>query len=311
MRTSRPAFQYIVCAVDFSTHSAMALRYAAALARRLKARLGVVFAVDPFLSAVAAAAYDTDTLKSTARLELRRFLRKALRPAQGIPVECDIVVGKPVSAILSACVRSGAQMLVIGTHGLSGVKRAFFGSTSAGLLGRSSVPILAIPPRCRFPREQWPQAGAVGALPFGEHASQDAALMAEISASLGIPLDLVVTVPKVRVPLWVRVSKRAIDQRHAAAAQSWLDRRLAAGSAGSATDTHVLVGDKAEDVAAFAAARGTDLLLVEAAARGPARLGAGDITYRLLCTARCPVLVLPVPRKSARTAARRRFRSVA
>jgi len=53
--SSKRRFRSILCAVDFSRHSAMALRYAAALARNRQAWLTAVFAVDPLLSAAAAA----------------------------------------------------------------------------------------------------------------------------------------------------------------------------------------------------------------------------------------------------------------
>lgn len=309
MRSPKRAFASIVCAVDFSSHSAMALRYAAALAKRTRAHLVAVTAIDPFLSAAAAAAYDVDTLKSTATLELRRFVAKVLPRGEALTRECQVVVDKPVRAILAAVERAGAHLLVIGTHGLSGVRKAFFGSTGAALLRKCTLPVLAVPPRSRRPRPEWPQAGVIGALPFGEHAARDAALMSQTASFLGVPLDVVVTVPNVRAPLWLRVSRRALNRHHAGLAQSWLDRRLAAGSA---RGTHVLVGDKAEDIAAFAADRGADLLMIETPLpRAGIPLAAADIAYRLLCVAPCPVLVLPHPPQGARTGRRRRLRAAA
>lgn len=308
MRQAKPTrgFGCIVCGVDFSRHSATALRYAAALVRGSGGHLVAVFAVDPFLSAAAAAAYDTRALSSTALLELRRFVRRTLGQGAIGTLSCEVVVGKPPHAILAAADRLGADVLVVGTHGLSGVKKVFFGSTSDAILRRSRVPVLAIPRKCRKPRRNWPQAGVVAVVHFEDRVAQDAAAMSEAVAPFGVPMDLVVAVPNVRVPLWLRVSERTINEHRLAAAQTWLDQRLGARS-GLPTDTHVLVGDKADDIAAFAAGRGADLLLLTVpAARGLRRMVDGGTAYRLLCIARCPVLVLPRREAGSRPARPRR-----
>ena len=88
MRSAAPPFGFrsILCAVDFSTTSAAALRYAAALARSRRARLSVVFAVDPLLSAAAAAAYDARGLTDTVKTELRQFVRTTLGTSAAGPV---------------------------------------------------------------------------------------------------------------------------------------------------------------------------------------------------------------------------------
>jgi nucleotide-binding universal stress UspA family protein len=230
MRQQQPeGFRSIVCGIDFSRHSAMALRYAAALARASHAHLVAVFAVDPFLSAAAAAAYDTRALTSTALLELRRFVRTTLGAGATGTLGCEVVIGKPARAIVAAAERADADVLVLGTHGLSGVKKAFFGSTSDAILRRTALPVLAIPRRCRAPRRTWPLAGAVAAVHFEDHAAQDAAALSDIAAALGAPFDLVVTVPNVRVPLWVRVNEPPVTRQRIAAAQAGPPARRRAG----------------------------------------------------------------------------------
>jgi nucleotide-binding universal stress UspA family protein len=303
MRQDKPAgFRSIVCAVDFSRHSAMALRYAAVLARISHAHLVAVFAVDPFLSAAAAAAYDPRALTSTALLELRRFVRKTLGPRATGTLSCEVVVGRAPRAIVAAAERLDADVLVLGTHGLSGVKKAFFGSTTDAVLRHTPIAVLAIPRKCRAPRRTWPQAGVMAAVPFENHVAEDAAALSDVAGSFRAPLDVVVTLPKVRVPLWLRVNEPAINRHRTAVAQAWLDRRLEAVS--TSVNTHLLVGDKADDIAAFAAGRGTDLLLVTVpAARGIQRMIDGGTAYRLVCLARCPVLVVP-----RRTAGSRRLK---
>ena len=83
---------------------------------------------------------------------------------------------------------------------------------------------------------------------------------------------------------------RSFNQQSTISNQQFTRRPLTA-SPGSAIDTHVLIGDKADDIAAFAAGRGADVLIDGAGdVRSMAEVGTA---YRLLCMARCPVLVLP------------------
>ena len=91
--TSPFAFRSILCAIDFSGPSAAALRYAAAFARARKARLSVVFAVDPLLSA--AAAYDNRSTSRTAKKELDQFVLGTLGPSAGGAVRAFVGIGKP------------------------------------------------------------------------------------------------------------------------------------------------------------------------------------------------------------------------
>jgi nucleotide-binding universal stress UspA family protein len=304
-------FRTIVCGVDFSRHSGMALRYAAALARRSRAHVVAVFAIDPFLSAAAAAAYDTGALGSTSLLELRRFVRATLGRTAAAGVSCEVVVGKPARAIVSLAGELHADLLVLGTHGLSGVKRVFFGSTSAAVLRQAPLPVLAIPRRCPALRRNWPEAGIVGAVHFGSTLTRDAGAVSDVAASLAVPLDLVVTVAAVRAPLWLRAHERAINRGRVATAQSWLDERLTRDAPGLAA-THVLVGDQAEDIARFAAELGADVLIVTVpAARGARRLVEGHTAYRLLCIARSPVLVLPRRVAGSKTKSRSGLHNVA
>lgn len=68
----------IVCAVDFSEHSKVALRRAVAWARHFSARLIVATVVEPLLVNAAAATYDTDLVRDEVLPELREFVERAV-----------------------------------------------------------------------------------------------------------------------------------------------------------------------------------------------------------------------------------------
>jgi len=66
-----------------------------------------------------------------------------------VAVETELVeqIGSPASAlILRAAVQSRADLIVCGTHGRTGLRRAVLGSTAEEIVRRSSSPVLLVPP---------------------------------------------------------------------------------------------------------------------------------------------------------------------
>lgn len=68
-----------------------------------------------------------------------------------VPVELEIVHGRPAPALLAAAVR--ARMVVLGTRGRNAPARAFFGSTSREVLRRCPVPVTVVRPDVVLPEE--------------------------------------------------------------------------------------------------------------------------------------------------------------
>jgi nucleotide-binding universal stress UspA family protein len=144
-------FHHVLCPVDLSAHSRIALRYAAALAEQDRCSLTVLFVSDPLLVAAAAAAYNRRELEDTSGRELARFVKKALPPktlAALSPV-CEVRIGKPVDEIVRRASEGGFDLLVLGTRGHNAAGRLLFGSTTTGVLRRATIPVLAIPPAGR------------------------------------------------------------------------------------------------------------------------------------------------------------------
>jgi len=138
---------HILCPVDFSDLSAHALRYAAMLARRLNARITVVYA-----HSYSAPQYFTkanlDELESQfreslreAEVELQEFTR---RQTDYMDVDIRIVQVHPVDAIHKTAQDVGADLIVMGTHGRSGLNRLMLGSVAEGVLRESQVPVLTV-----------------------------------------------------------------------------------------------------------------------------------------------------------------------
>jgi nucleotide-binding universal stress UspA family protein len=140
------SFGSILCPVDLSPTSRAALAAAGVMAHRFDAKLTILFVEDPLLSK-AALKFDEDELARRTRAELARFAARALGARQQCTYE--IVNGNPAEEIIKAVRRLRAEMIVMGTHGNSGPKRLFFGSTADGVLRRSTVPVLVVPPKSR------------------------------------------------------------------------------------------------------------------------------------------------------------------
>ena len=147
-RTPATAFRSILCPVDFSTHSRDALRYAVATAQRFGARATVMFVNDPLLIAAASRslAGRHDFIHRT-RLELERFVnRVAADPSSQDDIALVVTTGNAADEILRTARRLRSDLIVMGTEGLNGFQKLFYGSTTEQVLHRVTIPVLAIPP---------------------------------------------------------------------------------------------------------------------------------------------------------------------
>jgi len=136
----------VVCGVDFSRASAQALRAAAALARRDRGRLVVLFVEDPMLAAAARAAGDRRASPASTTTALERFIARSLgRLSSATPVQTAVAVGKPAEEILRVAKRCRADLIVLGTRGIGKAARLLLGSTADAVLRRARMPVLAVP----------------------------------------------------------------------------------------------------------------------------------------------------------------------
>ena len=143
-------FTNILCPVDFSEDSERALAAALALARATRGHVTIVTVVDPLLSAGAAAAGADQALDDQTQQELRSLLERA---APGLPAPSTaavaVRVGQPPDEIMLQAEESNADIIVMGMRGVGGAQRLMLGSTSERVLGKSTVPVLVVPPPSR------------------------------------------------------------------------------------------------------------------------------------------------------------------
>jgi nucleotide-binding universal stress UspA family protein len=144
---SSPPPRSILCPVDFSAPSKLALRAAAVLARRSGVGLTVLFVEDPLLSSAARAALHTTGFSSAAATELREFVQQGIGEERaGLEVEYAVATGNPAKEITKAASKWKSDLIVMGTQGMSGPRKMVFGSTTEAVLETATVPVLAVPP---------------------------------------------------------------------------------------------------------------------------------------------------------------------
>lgn len=294
-RGAWPLFTTVLCPVDFSPQSRVALQYAAVVARRTRGSLSALFVNDPLLVAAAAAAYDTRAITQTSERELREFVRRTLgrTPKDAASVTCKVTLGDPPREIAKTARAGNVNLIVIGTQGLSGARKAFFGSTTESVLRNASIPVLAVPSSGRKPRPSWPMH-LMAALDLGSQAGSDARRAEAVALWCRADLTLVHVVPPTQAPRWLTTQLRKHDQQRLQSARERLDRLRRAIDQDLDVTCHVLLGQPAEQLPAYAADAGSDLVVVTLRTRG-GLFGTpqGSITYRVLCGTGTPVLALP------------------
>lgn len=142
----------IVVATDFSAASRRAFAAALDLARRDGARLVVLHVMmppSPFAGDDLPGSWLD--LEARARRDAERRLAAAVSQAErsGIATAGTLVKGVPAEVIVRVARREGADLIVIGTHGRSGLGRLFMGSVAARVLGTATCPVLTVRGRGR------------------------------------------------------------------------------------------------------------------------------------------------------------------
>lgn len=167
----------ILVAYDLSDVSRTAWRHAAALAKTCGAALEVVY-VEPWQGGVDLMPPTSLTPAGIAEL------RSAIQEKVGKGVRISILQGDPAQRILGLARLHRPDLLVVGTHGRSGLKRAMLGSTAEAVIRSSPVPVLAARGE---PREIRAVLAPVNFTSYAEHGlAYAAAAAAVLSARLKV-----------------------------------------------------------------------------------------------------------------------------
>jgi nucleotide-binding universal stress UspA family protein len=137
----------ILLAYDGSECSQQALAAAISLAKAENAALIACVVVDPIeIASAHAPATPNEAMLDEGRARARALAEDAVMRARKENVNAEALTpeGEPAYEIVQAARRSGADAIVMGTHGRSGVKRLFLGSVAEATLRASSVPVVVV-----------------------------------------------------------------------------------------------------------------------------------------------------------------------
>jgi nucleotide-binding universal stress UspA family protein len=143
------AYQHILVPVDGSETSYKAVSQAAALAHAFNAKVTIVqiLTLDPYIAAEYITAQQTNDLIERARNSILKDLDDAKNKfaEYGITADTALLEGQNISAeIIKAANAQGADLIVIGSHGRTGIKKLFLGSVAQSILGEAEIPVLIV-----------------------------------------------------------------------------------------------------------------------------------------------------------------------
>lgn len=143
------AINRILCPVDFSGHSRLALDYATVLARWYEAEVVALhaYAIAMVPATIGAMPAMTTVGVPLTREEIERDLDAFVRPVRAAEVKttATVTTGGPARTILETADRLQANLIVMGTHGASGVERLVLGSVTEKVLRKAKCPVLVVP----------------------------------------------------------------------------------------------------------------------------------------------------------------------
>ena len=297
----------ILCPIDFSEASAGALRYAAAVATHFGARLIVLTVEDPVLTEALDLGTGIMWTPDHSKKELAEFAAKTFGagPPVGASLEYEVAVGKPASEILRVAREQSSDLIVVSTHGLTGMRKLFFGSTTERVLRETTTPVLVTPAHDPRPIRLEDAKQLIGRIIVPVDLSAASAHQIEvargIASALAVPLILVHVVEPLRSRFAARLHLAGIDGDRRAEAEDALQELLARASYPGHAEALVAYGDPAEEIAKVARDRQAGLIVM--GLHGSPLLGPrmGSVTYRLLCLSSTLVLALPPKRAEVLT----------
>ncbi|MDE3170155.1 MAG: universal stress protein, partial [Acidobacteriota bacterium] len=143
---ARCGFRRILFATDLSSAAEKALPYALEIARRYQATLYVVHAIGPaeYPYAPVSTWPQLEEQEERFRLDARQRLERQLK---AVPHEIEFRHGQVLEVLSQVISAKQIELLVIGTHGRTGIEKAVLGSVAESIFRKATCPVLTVGPR--------------------------------------------------------------------------------------------------------------------------------------------------------------------
>jgi nucleotide-binding universal stress UspA family protein len=140
------AFRHILLATDFSPSSGAAWKRGLALAKSAGARILVVHVV-PSLAQAQAVRWAYQEMEAEIRADAQKRLKALVARARkaGVRGKSLLLSGMPAHDAIARAARSQkVDLIVVGTHGRTGIAGALIGSVAARIVATAPCPVLTV-----------------------------------------------------------------------------------------------------------------------------------------------------------------------
>jgi nucleotide-binding universal stress UspA family protein len=141
-------FQKILVPTDFSAHSAEAVRFAADLSKRYEASVSLVHLYQPIAYAIPDGIMIFPAPQLADMLaEFQKLLdlaRQEALAAGAVQVDTQLLQGVIHSEIVNVARQGAYDLIIMGTHGRTGIKHALIGSVAEKIVRTAPCPVLTV-----------------------------------------------------------------------------------------------------------------------------------------------------------------------
>ena len=284
--------QQILVARDFSSGSDPALTFALALARTTGAEVHTLYAdvlePDGFNPAVNRAS-TRDKLRSRLQQRATETIQTSGYDPEDVRITHEVIRdAAPAPAILTYADKNDIDLIVMGTHGRRGMRKALLGSVATEVVRLASCPVLTIRPNHGVTPEA--VRNILVPVDFSERAKGAVRYADELADELGASLTLVHAIEFFSVPDIYGISPSAFvtkEVRH----NIQQKLREYAGETSTEATYEILSGNPAVEIEDYAEENGVDLIVMPTRGQtGFKRFLMGSVAEKVISRASCPVL---------------------
>lgn len=143
-----PDISKVLVPIDFSDYSKSALKYAVNFVKHFQAQLLLIYVVEPVIyppdfsmGQIAIPSVDLE-MDKRAIDELEKLAKQEIPPE--IRVKSIVKTGKPFIEIIETASEENVDLIIIATHGHTGMEHILFGSTAEKVVRKAPCPVLTL-----------------------------------------------------------------------------------------------------------------------------------------------------------------------
>ena len=294
-------FNHILVPLDGSELSEAALAYVTPLAVSMNSKVVLLHVDgDPYIDMFGEV---TTAPSFRSQASMSNYLNAISENLQSEGVECEIrrESGAAAAVILGYVEEEKPDLIVLSTHGRSGVRRMIVGSVTTAILPRARMPVLVVHPREGEATIETSFENLVIPLDMSERSEDVLPLAGELAGALNLDTTLITCIPSA-----AQVFSGSVYDMHSYPDDLMQQAEEAAGEyIQSAADTFArehalkaqwdsLEGSPASKIVEYAQAQPHSLIMMCTQGHtGLGRLVLGSVTDAVIRTGNTPVLVIP------------------